>query len=804
LPVEDEGIEVVSTPTALNFIGSAVTVTNNGDVADITILEEGTGDVIANGTLTQDAIILGDDNTTVKAENTITASANQLNVDGNIEVQNSLQLGDESQQLTGSNPGLNNGYLSSAEFYDSFSVGNEISGLTSIYVTPNGKRLFANDDVTDTIYQYDMTIAHDIATTAYNSVSFTITNLDDLLGFGDLGNFLYAGAGAGTGFLNQYSLASPFDISSPTLDSTVSIPTATRGFLMRPDGLRFYLGRLDGTIEEYSLSTQFDISTNSLIITHDFSSDLSEIDQLRISNDGRMLYLCSEPDGFIDAYLLTTPYDLSTAEIIFADFAVTNLDSIYLDDTLSELYVGVRSPSSISQYHLLPSIKTRSFASEQTTAISVNGTLTANSIVLGDSGTTIKTDDGISVDTQTVTVSKDIEMGNVTNYVDGSSYIRNTESLSPGGSVVSLEFYNLNVLTPETTTARGIAITPGGDKIFTCENGTGIIYQFNLSTPFDSATAVYSGNSFDPTVSAGRILEFSYDGLFMYVGSAGLDFKQFSLTAPFDISSPTLEATANAPSGTQNAYVKPDGSRVYFVTTAEDVREYEMTTKFDLSTLTFVATHSFAADFSTTIHGIFIAEDGRRLYLHSGVVDEIITYSLCTPWDISTAIRTNSFIYPAENYFDLVVSESQTELYFARAQSSVGGIAQFHIPLNKYSDPFAATDTTLQGRSDLRLSDHLTYSTTTDTDTVGNDAIIYGAKGYTASETLTISSTLLGQGSTDRVRDITISDEEGNASTFNQIVDFSPSTIDGSSTATINTDYGTINAYGDGTEWFSR
>ena len=83
------------------------------------------------------------------------------------------------------------------------------------------------------------------------------------------------------------------------------------------------------------------------------------------------------------------------------------------------------------------------------------------------------------------------------------------------------------------------------------------------------------------------------------------------------------------------------------------------------------------------------------------------------------------------------------------------------------------------------------------TTTANNFLIAYTA--LSTGRTVTIDSTLVKEG-----KRYIIKDEAGGAAANNITIDPAGSqTIDGAATATINTNYGTLEVYTDGTNWFT-
>ena len=122
--------------------------------------------------------------------------------------------------------------------------------------------------------------------------------------------------------LRQYSLGTAFDLSSsPTLEQSkiiTLVQNAPQDIEFNSDGTIIYvIGTQSGNdgIDQWTLSSPYDISS----VTEAASSKNTPIGDnprgLKFSNDGKKLFIVhqiSATIGRVDEYTLTTPYDLDT------------------------------------------------------------------------------------------------------------------------------------------------------------------------------------------------------------------------------------------------------------------------------------------------------------------------------------------------------------------------------------------------------------------------------------------------------------------------------------------------------------
>ena len=130
---------------------------------------------------------------------------------------------------------------------------------------PDGTRVFVGNEGNNIIAQYDLTTPWDITSMTNQQCSGSIQSDESSLRNIQLssdGNFLYVGGNSGDD-INKYSLSSPYNITSITLETSYSIVSQTgnmRGFIFSSNFTKLYVTGDDGSssgdnvIYEYSLA----------------------------------------------------------------------------------------------------------------------------------------------------------------------------------------------------------------------------------------------------------------------------------------------------------------------------------------------------------------------------------------------------------------------------------------------------------------------------------------------------------------------------------------------------------------------
>ena len=162
------------------------------------------------------------------------------------------------------------------------------------------------------------------------NVSGTITGIE----FGDNGFGLYVaesvtvGGSGSTGKLLQYSLSTPYSITTATFVRSVEIeysftPSGNKqvrqasALTIKPDGSVVYVASSSSpkAIQQYNLSTPYDISTMSYLqrLTYAEGAGTAFPTDVQFSGDGSRMFIASDRGDVITSYTLSTAWDISTA-----------------------------------------------------------------------------------------------------------------------------------------------------------------------------------------------------------------------------------------------------------------------------------------------------------------------------------------------------------------------------------------------------------------------------------------------------------------------------------------------------------
>ena len=281
--------------------------------------------------------------------------------DKSFKIKNGLQAG-RYLQTGGTETAGTEAYSLGSASYDSVSYDSSVEGtnIGSIYIKPDGTKLYANDGNFEGVLQYSMSTAWDLSTLSYDSVSFSVATQTGTrpqsLSFKTDGTKFYV-VSTGNDTVFQYSLSTAWDLSTASYDS-VSFSVSSQGnepygLTFKYDGTKMYISDLGNDfIYQYTLSTAWDLSTASYDSVSLDVSSYANISTVIFSPDGTQLIASSITNQSIVSWSLSTAWDITTAtfESEFSNLAESNPRGLYWKDDGTKLYVSDNNVDKIYQY----------------------------------------------------------------------------------------------------------------------------------------------------------------------------------------------------------------------------------------------------------------------------------------------------------------------------------------------------------------------------------------------------------------------------------------------------------------------
>lgn len=284
-----------------------------------------------------------------------------------------------SDSVTGSGMILNDDFtpgtawdISTAWFSGNFYDGSPLdANITDMAFKSDGTKMYVMGERTDNLYQVSVDVPWDLSeTTSYDSISLDVS-AEALTAQGfDIktdGSSIYIVDSASDSVF-QYDLSIAWDLStaiysgnSISLSPQAFSPTGVR---FKPDGLVMYVtDESKSAVFQYDLASAWDVSTstfsnNSLVLD---PNDIPFLHGIEFNNDGSKFYVSGVSEatfnpGRILQYSLSTPWDISTGSrsaILAGGGATTRVTrGIFFKPDGLVFYVTGSSPDNVFQYEV--------------------------------------------------------------------------------------------------------------------------------------------------------------------------------------------------------------------------------------------------------------------------------------------------------------------------------------------------------------------------------------------------------------------------------------------------------------------
>ncbi|MEQ8472807.1 MAG: T9SS type A sorting domain-containing protein [Marinoscillum sp.] len=471
----------------------------------------------------------------------------------------------------------------------------------------------------------------------------------------------------GPGQINQYSLETPFETrygvthdGSPYSFSSEETGAVSMAF--STDGLRMLiLGANGKDVNQYSLSTPFDITSGVTFDGSPFSiaSESTFPRGIAFSADGTKMYMIGSTGG-VHQYSLNIEDDftetsantgLVESDNLEAKISISGDTFTNAGDVLSE---GSHYSISNLPAGLAPALSVA--ADGLSATLSLSGSASSHQGLNNLENLVFSFHDGAFTggDASLVANSTSVSSGFAVTFADNAVITYGFEAFDfDAGPTFDGSPFSL---LPQEASPNGIAFNSDGTRMFIIGNSSNKVHQFDLENPYN----LTSGVTLDGSTSAFGFnpsgMGFNNDGskLFILLGSIGSTkaVREYTLSANFDITSSLSYVTSFDVSGEelqpQGLNFNNNGSRMYIVgTNGNEVNQYTLSTPYSLASVEF--------DGSTSIGGepldISFSNDGSLMFILGFSFDNVARYSLNTPFDITSGVVSagNAFSVESED-----------------------------------------------------------------------------------------------------------------------------------------------------------
>jgi len=192
----------------------------------------------------------------------------------------------------------------------------------------------------------------------------------------------------------------------------------------------------------------------------------------------------------------------------------------------------------------------------------------------------------------------------------------------------------------EIAAPKGFDFALGGRRLYVVDDISDYIEQYSLSSGYDLSSIVSDSKYFQVTTWANPTdVRVTPDGTKMMVINGAVDtIVEFDLGTPFDVESAVYSQTGLDFSTYQDSprgfHWSGDGTKVFIVgTTGTDVDCYTLSTAWDVSSMSY--TNSYDHGVSSALSVTFTS-DGTVMLVSEGT-GVVTQFNLATAWDLTTA-----------------------------------------------------------------------------------------------------------------------------------------------------------------------
>ncbi|MEM7551502.1 MAG: BspA family leucine-rich repeat surface protein [Bacteroidota bacterium] len=583
---------------------------------------------------------------------------------------------------------------------------------TQMYVLEDGSGTF------NRVFQYSLSVPFEISSASFSGTSFNFSNEDtnpQAIAFNANGLKLFM-TGFDTDAVNEYSLSSPFDISSAIFTDNPNflgnsfsirneIVTTPSGLVFSTDGTQMFVsGRTGVELLQYELSTNPFLESPA----NDGSLQGSLIVSIQgdmFSNPGGNLFspgsfaVDNLPSDF--SAIATVSADGITAEIEIFGSSLTGVDA----DDISNLIFTFQNSAFTSG--------NASAIASSTDASSFLGADFEVPKFLNYSSIRLETRvfSGNELDVSPTIFPQDVtfDRNGTRMFVAGQGQ----GAMGGGINVFSLTApFDINSVSSvesfDFPTVGGFALFTtfnlSGTRMFTATNIGTRLQQFDLTTPFDLNTAVFAGKilDIDPISVSIQDVAFSSSGLRMYIlnGDSPASVIEYSLGSPFDLLSITelgrLDISGED-TGPLGFAFNSSGSKLFVAGTENDaVYEYSLSSSFDLSTAVFTGNLSPLTPDILVPNGIAFNSTGDRMFItEGGIFNDINQFDLSSDAFTENVINDGS----VSGQIDLAISGDVFSSSFIAADFTIGNLPAGLTPVISSNTDSQSAILTLSGNA---------------------------------------------------------------------------------------------------------
>ncbi|ABK77479.1 hypothetical protein CENSYa_0846 [Cenarchaeum symbiosum A] len=554
----------------------------------------------------------------------------------------------------------------SASLNGSYDISSEEGGSRGIAFSADGTRMFIIGD-NNRVYQYSLSTPFSFDGTVSFELNYNVVSQDNQMSGIDFaleGRRMYL-AGDGSNNIYQYNVFNPYnlDITEQSFfvrhTGTFSVgdeDAGPRGVSVAADGRSMLvLGQTNDKVYRYDMHVPNDITTSTYAGSLDISDQGNNVRGLATSTDGRNIFVSNtDGSGSVHRYDLGSPYDMPEgvgASILNITGENNSPTGVAFSNDGLRMFTVEAQTDMIHEYTMTSPYNTAS----------ATLTKSAPAFVLADGTPGFTGTDASPSDVRPVTgdAPQDIEFNSHGRkmYILGAQTARVYQyTLTPDYNIAGATLDDTYNVSQENggpsaqfgreRTPTGMEFNPGGDIMLITGRGSNDIHQYNLDNPYDlSRRTTADSNRINNIGTFPTGLAYSEDGHRLFVSERDSGTVQrYDLPTPYMLNGARYvdsRAILDDDPQIHDVAFSFDGRRMFAVGAQNDnVYTYNLTAPFDITTTGEGQRLRFSGD--NLVADVSFGDSGRELFVLEAESETVLRYSLEIPYELATAIPQSS------------------------------------------------------------------------------------------------------------------------------------------------------------------
>jgi hypothetical protein len=243
----------------------------------------------------------------------------------------------------------------------SLSIAGQDSTPQGIFLSPDGLNMYIIGSGSDNVYRYSLTSPGNISTASYVQ-AFGVSGQDatpsDIFFDPNGLNMYIVGSGASDS-IHRYNLSSSWDISTASYAQSFSVSSqdvSPSAVFFTSNGLNMYMtGTFNDQVHQYVLGTSWNISTASFVRSLSLSNRTNGPGSIFFDSTGLKMNVLCPASYRIMEYTLSSAWDISTATYSHSlgyQTAEPTMNGLFINSNRSKLYLVGSGTDTVYEYNL--------------------------------------------------------------------------------------------------------------------------------------------------------------------------------------------------------------------------------------------------------------------------------------------------------------------------------------------------------------------------------------------------------------------------------------------------------------------